>query len=350
MKISIVGAGIFGCICAIKLRHKFPHAEIVIFDRNYGICQEASRINQYRLHEGYHYPRSPETVQQCQSGIDSFEREYGDCFSPPATHYYCIAKNGSEITPEEFLRFLESSKLPYQVANRSLFLNQDSINLSVRVAENSIDIKKLTFKLSQQLKENKIITVFNARFDKEDIDDYDLVINCTYSNLNHLLDLDEQIDYQFELCEKPVIELGHDYRYTSCVIMDGPFMCIDPIGETRKHVMGHVVHAIHHTNIGKFPEIPLSYKWVLNSGLIIEKDLEILTNFSKFVKHGKEFFNNFDPIHIGSMFTIRTVLPDREYDDGRPSYITKHSDKLYSVFSGKFVTAVDIANELITRL
>jgi type IV pilus assembly protein PilB len=47
------------------------------------------------------------------------------------------------------------------------------------------------------------------------------------------------------------------------------------------------------------------------------------------------------------MYTIRTVLPMREHDDARPSYITKHSDRLYSIFSGKIGTCVDIANELV---
>lgn len=48
----------------------------------------------------------------------------------------------------------------------------------------------------------------------------------------------------------------------------------------------------------------------------------------------------------GSMYTVRTVLPYRDHDDARPSYITKHSNSLYSVFSGKIGTSVQIANQL----
>lgn len=351
MKISVVGGGIFGCISAIKLRKKFPDANIVLFERNPGICWEASGINQYRLHEGYHYPRSPETVQQCQSGIKSFIEEYGDCLSSRKLHQYCIPKNGSKVSSEGFLRFLKEFNLPHEIPHQQYsILNSKNIDLSVLVDESLIDIRNLIKKLQTQLDESKIIQIYNTKFQKRDIDDFDLVINCTYSNLNRLLDPNEQIDYQFELCEKPLIKLSEEFKWSSCVIIDGPFMCIDPYGSTNYHIMGHVEHAIHHRNIGKFPEIPLSYNCVMNCGITFKKDLEILTNFDKFVKHGKEFFNNFDPVHIGSMFTIRTVLPNRESDDGRPSYITRHSDKLYSIFSGKIGTAVDIANQLIEML
>ena len=50
------------------------------------------------------------------------------------------------------------------------------------------------------------------------------------------------------------------------------------------------------------------------------------------------------------MFTIRAVLPNRDHDDARPSIITMHNDKCYSLFSGKIVTAVDKANDLLKNL
>ena len=46
------------------------------------------------------------------------------------------------------------------------------------------------------------------------------------------------------------------------------------------------------------------------------------------------------------MYTIRTVLKDRDFDDARPSIVEKESASKYSVFSGKISTAVDTADEL----
>ena len=46
------------------------------------------------------------------------------------------------------------------------------------------------------------------------------------------------------------------------------------------------------------------------------------------------------------MYTIRTVLSNRDYDDARPSIVDKESKSKYLIFSGKISTAVDAADEL----
>lgn len=348
MKIAIVGAGIFGCIAALKLRQRFPRARIHVYDRHPDIFREASGINQYRLHEGYHYPRSPETVEQCLVGIESFLTEYHNCTVTNVDSQYCIAKENSLISGVDYLRFLTDHKLPYYEPRKqnSNCLNYDNIDTAIWVNEQLLDIVKFKFTISEQLRRNKIAVILNTEFDYSMSTYYKYVINCTYSNLNSLLDENDRINYQFELCEKPVIELPVQFKKKSFVVLDGPFMCIDPLGDTQLHVMGHVKHAIHHTNVGKFPEIPEEFEPLMNIGITVPK----ITNFSKFCLDGQRFFNNFNPKHIGSMYTIRTVLPNREEDDARPSYVTRHNEKLYSIFSGKISTAVEIANQLIKML
>ncbi len=58
-KIAVVGAGIFGITTALKLSEKH---EVDLYEANSDIMQAASAINQFRLHRGYHYPRSPQTI------------------------------------------------------------------------------------------------------------------------------------------------------------------------------------------------------------------------------------------------------------------------------------------------
>ena len=63
---------------------------------------------------------------------------------------------------------------------------------------------------------------------------------------------------------------------------------------------------------------------------------------------GMEFFEDFDKLeHIGSMFTIRTVLSYRDYDDARPTLVNKEDDKVFSIFSGKIGTCVEASNHLV---
>ena len=59
MKIAIIGGGIFGVTAAIILGSKH---NVELFEKNDDILKSASGSNQFRVHRGYHYPRSPETV------------------------------------------------------------------------------------------------------------------------------------------------------------------------------------------------------------------------------------------------------------------------------------------------
>ena len=51
--------------------------------------------------------------------------------------------------------------------------------------------------------------------------------------------------------------------------------------------------------------------------------------------------------HIGSMFTIRTVLPNRDKDDARPTLVENPTDNIFNLFSGKIGTCVSATEELM---
>ena len=132
--------------------------------------------------------------------------------------------------------------------------------------------------------------------------------------------------------------------------MDGPFMCIDPLGDTDYHVMGNVVHAIHATNTGKFPVYDSKYENLLNNGIVENPSI---TNFDKFIESAKQFFIDIEKAeHIGSMFTFRTVLPNREHDDARPTLIKQEEEdsRIFSLFSGKIGTCVDAAMGVLSKI
>ena len=70
-KVAVAGAGIYGATVAIRLA-ELGH-DVRLFDP-LGILRAASAINQYRVHAGYHYPRSLETIQEMHSSGGCFER------------------------------------------------------------------------------------------------------------------------------------------------------------------------------------------------------------------------------------------------------------------------------------
>ena len=46
------------------------------------------------------------------------------------------------------------------------------------------------------------------------------------------------------------------------------------------------------------------------------------------------------------MFTVRTVLPNVDSTDERPTIVRKISDNVFTIFSGKVPTCVDAAKEI----
>ena len=51
-------------------------------------------------------------------------------------------------------------------------------------------------------------------------------------------------------------------------------------------------------------------------------------------------------VHIGSMFTVRTVLPNMNSTDERPTIVRQISDNVFTIFSGKVTTCVEAAEEV----
>ena len=73
-----------------------------------------------------------------------------------------------------------------------------------------------------------------------------------------------------------------------------------------------------------------------------------ITNIDKFIESAKKFFVDIDKAeHIGSMYTFRTVLPNRDKDDARPTLVEKHNDKMFTLFSGKIGTCVDAIEQIL---
>ena len=358
--IAVIGGGIFGCTAAWMLAKK--GYQVDLYEKNDDIISQASFINQYRLHRGYHYPRSKETAQSSINGETSFLKEYGDAIiNGKIEHYYCIAKDDSKVSRQDYLKFLDDLNLQYEEKEID-FINKESIDLSVKVNELLFDPKKLKEICWRKLKKYEVNVNLNTEFNNskpiysETYDyfhngkrvKYDYIINATYANLNNFFKDSDKKDYQFELCEKPVIKLPKQYKNKSVVIMDGPFMCIDPLGDTDNHVMGNVVHAIHKSNVGKKPEYENHYNKVLNKGIVKRPHITLINHFINSAKH---FFKDIDKAeHIGSMFTFRTVLPNKDNDDARPTLVEEIGDKMFNLFSGKIGTCVDAATEVIKRI
>ena len=340
--VNVVGGGIFGVTCAWVLSKNGYFVNL--YERFDDILSSASGINQYRLHSGYHYPRSYETAISSKEGQKGFLKYYSESILKDVESYYCIAKDKSLVDKDTYINFLDKLGLEYKEVNSDL-TKDDALQLCLEVKELLFDSDKLREICWDLLGKYLVKVNLNTDFDVDDLDEK-LTINATYSFKNYLSTKND--DLQFELCEKPVVKLPDKYRNKSFVVMDGPFMCIDPYGDTGYHVVGNVVHAIHYSNTSKFPMEPSHMKELLNKG-VIQKPA--YTNIEKFKETMRLFFKDVDSIeHIGSMFTFRTVLPNRDFDDARPTIYEFEKPNFITILSGKIVTCVDTAESILGDL
>lgn len=340
-KIAVVGAGIFGITVALNLSKRF---DVTLFEAKEDILMAASGINQFRVHRGYHYPRSAETIGSCLLSEPVFRKEYGEAFLDDFNHYYAIATDKSLTTAKDYLKVLKTFNLEHETIDLEI-INKDSVSLVVKVRESLLDPEVLKKICKRRLESSSVELRLGTKADLSIYDSFDEVVVCTYSYNNLLLDQNnEKRDYQYELCEKIVVELPDEFKDISLVILDGPFMCFDPFGRTGSFLLGNVVEAIHQTNIGEAPKYDKKYEPFLNNGVV--KALDI-TRFDDFIESTMKFIPSFNKAkYIGSMFTFRTVLPYKEKTDERPTMVNRIDEKTITVFSGKIVSCVQAANEV----
>ncbi len=341
-KVAVVGGGIFGVTAAVRLAR--AGFSVDLFEKEKDLLQAASGINQFRLHRGYHYPRSAETMRDCLRAEASFLKEYGEAVIADDHHHYCIAKEDSLINHKDYIRTVADLGLKFSEVKTDL-VNHDKIALVIKADEKRIDPDKLRKISRKKLKIAGVSLRLNEEATANKLKKYDFRVIATYANINELLSSSRQRDYQFELCEKPVVKLPREFNGKCLVVMDGPFMCLDPLGRTGNFLFGNVVHAIHQTNVGKKPEFDKKFKSLLNKGVIRNP---LVTNFKKFIESGSQFIPGLARAkHVGSMFTFRTVLPHLEKTDARPTVVTKIDDKTVTIFSGKIGNCVEAAEEVL---
>ena len=345
-RIAVVGAGIFGITAALKLAEN-GH-EVSIIEKEKDIMSCASGINQYRIHRGYHYPRSFSTAKKCRNSSVSFIKEFSDSIISNTQQYYCISNENSLTSSMEYLDFCKKLDLEFTIIEDLDLVKKTAVDTVVRVKEKLFDSQLLYKNLWRKIKSHQIKIEFGTKAELEKLEGFDFIVVATYCNNNDFIESDsDKVEYQYELCEKPVVQLPEEFRNKGIVVLDGPFMCFDPYGSSGLHVMGNVVSAIHQTSIGFSPLNinNLEFSNLMNRGIVKNPSI---SNFKSMLSSASYFFEGIkDCIHIGSMFTHRVVLPNMEETDERPTVVRQVKDNLITIFSGKIPTCLEAAEDVL---
>lgn len=320
--------------------------KVALFEREGDILLAASHVNQYRLHRGFHYPRSPETIRECLQAERTFREEYGQAVIDGGIQVYAIARENSRTSPERFRQVLQEHGLEFELWSDP-DVRADAVGALFRVREGRLDYARLKAICGDRIRSSGVELHLNHPFVRRDEAGYDQIILAMYAGINSPpVDGQEPLLCQFEVCEKPVVRLPSRMAEKSIVVLDGPFMCVDPAGRTEHHVLGNVVHAIHCTNVGYHPDVPRHIARLLNRGIVPSPPC---SRFERFIEAGSHFIPVLrEASWVGSMFTVRAVLPDVDETDERPTIVRRLTDRHIRVFSGKFGSCVDAAREVVS--
>ena len=345
-KIAIIGAGIFGCTLAIILSKKF---DVQIFEKKRSILNEASKMNQFRFHLGFHYPRSQKTIKEIQKDYKDFIKFYGKKVYGNTDNYYLVSKTNSKIKFKKYLKTLKRNKLKFKIIKKSTFCGK-AIEGVIKTSEKILNYFSFKKKILKILKIKKIKINFGTQFQKKYINDFDYLFLCTYRNNNKILNdfgFRNIRQLRYELVEKILVKLPKKYQKLSCVVIDGKFLCIDPYINTNLHLLSHV----------KFSKIIVQNKKIYNfdkKKFLLKK--EVIKNikisqFSKIVKSGQKYLPFLSQAkYIKSFYLIRTLNINSMVDDDRTNQVKRINKKIFTILSGKWNTAVSLSNEILRKL
>lgn len=240
--ILIIGAGWYGCHMASILKEKGYN--IIIIDKQNDMFKGSSYSNQNRLHLGYHYPRSKETIDECKDGYINFMDRYKQLMEDIPQNMYFIDNSNSLVSYDKYISLYEHIE-EHNIENIHPFNIYNVHNKYIRVNEKYINHKKARAFFKDILKDNFIHINDNNIFDSIDNIQYHFkdnnikyYINCTYNHLN-------PIEYDtYELVISYIYKIKSDtlFAYT---LMDGDFFSLFPYDpDNSLYTLTHVSNSI----------------------------------------------------------------------------------------------------------
>ena len=361
----IIGAGIYGMYAAKRTLEKNPNEKVLILEVENTYFNRGSYINQARLHNGYHYPRSYSTASKSAKYFDRFYNDFKEGINDNFKKVYAVAADYSWANGEQFKKFCDNLNLLCDEIPKENFFNPHTIDKAFLTKEYSFDAKKIGDKLYRKLRalgcnfkfEAKITSIKKEKdifiVQLEDRSEYftPFILNATYAGINkiHYLLGFEYLPIKYEFCEVILCEVSDNIKNVGLTVMDGPFFSVMPFGLTGYHSITTVSRTPHFTSYDHLPPYDCSgdeklhtkehKKGCIHCGIYPE------TAFQEMVQTAKKYLSEDIEIkYLKSLFTIKPILVASEIDDSRPTIIRQYSENpdFYTVFSGKINTMYDL--------
>lgn len=338
------------------------HATIV--EREDDLMLRASYNNQARVHNGYHYPRSLMTAVRSRINFPRFIQDFPESVVEDFEKYYAVGSVLGKVTAGQFETFMARVGAPLKPAPlrvKRLF-NPRLIEQVWVAREIAFNAGKLRETMRSRLKEAGIEVHFSTDALKgtslpsgkmqlncqspegEKIFETPWVFNCTYSGINRFrhhsgLPL---IPLKHELAEMALVEPPSEINNISVTVMCGPFFSFMPFPDKKLWTLSHVRYTPHH-----FWKDDPSEPWQ-DTYEHFDRALK-QTNAPLMIRDAARYMPAMAQCtQRGSLWEVKTVLPQSDLDDGRPILFQRDQrwPGLISIMGGKLDNIYDIPLEL----
>ena len=362
----IIGCGIYGMYAARQSLKKKPKSKVLILEAEAEPFQRGSYVNQARLHNGYHYPRSYSTASKSAKYFDRFYQDFKEGINDNFEKIYAVAADYSWANGEQFQQFCDNLQVQCDEIPKQKYFNKNTIDKAFLTKEYSFDAKKISEKLYTELVELGCHFQFKAEIETikqlGDVYEFTLrsgkkytapfVLNATYAGTNiiHQMLGFEPLPIKYEFCEVILCDVSDNIKNVGLTVMDGPFFSVMPFGLTGYHSITTVSRTPHFTSYDSIPPYdccgdkerqkhPEHARGCIHCGIFPK------TAFDEMVQTAKKYLRDDIEIkYVKSLYTIKPIMVASEIDDSRPTIIKQYSSKpdFYTVFSGKINTMYDL--------
>jgi len=362
--VIVIGGGFFGMYIAEYFAKQGK--KVLLCEKESDFMQRASYVNQARVHNGYHYPRSILTALRSRISFPRFCEEFSSCIDSSFEKYYMVGKLLSKVTAKQFELFCQRIGAACGPAPNKItqLVNRELIEAVFSTIEYAFD----SIKLKNVMQERLEVAGVNTRFDTivkrinrkgsdlqvelkassqdahTEIVSAQQVFNCSYSMINFMLTESglEPITLKHEMAEICLVEVPDELKDKGITVMCGPFFSVMPFPPLGLHSFSHVRYTPHYEwydgpdkpyiNAHRhFRNVKKKSAWK-SMQLDAKRYMPLLT----------------DCKYQQSIWEVKTVLPRSEIDDSRPILFKPNYGfkGFHCVMGGKIDNIYDVVEEI----
>ena len=106
----IIGAGLYGLYAALFCCRK--KEKVLVLEVDSAPFARATTVNQARVHQGYHYPRSISTALKSAGYFERFNKDFDFCINREFRQIYATSTNFSWTDGKQFREFCQAAGIP----------------------------------------------------------------------------------------------------------------------------------------------------------------------------------------------------------------------------------------------